>query len=130
MLKRKPLKRTPFKKKKLSKEKIKEREEEINKMREFFLSLWKKLPHYCIICGAWLGTEPRSYNFHHVIPKQCQKNYKIDITYDEKNIIFVCLNCHSGIENYGITTASLHTLKTNLLDDYEDNRIKRRKEKY
>lgn len=127
MLKRSPLKRgflkkTPFKKHKITKEEIIQRQEDINKMREFFFHLWNKRPHYCTICGAWLGNEPLSYHFHHVIPKQRQKNYDIDITYDEKNIIFVCLDCHSGIENYGISTPSLDKLETDLLNNYNSYR--------
>lgn len=91
--------------------------EEIVKLRDFFLSLWKKRPHYCIVCGAYLGTEPHSYNFHHIIGKRFQSEYSIDITYNEKNIILVCLDCHSSIEN-GFLPPSLQKLKTELLRIY------------
>lgn len=87
-LKRKPLKRKPLKKKKkiISQEEI----EEIQKMWNFFLSLWKKRPHYCTICGAWLGTEPRSYMFDHLLEKQTYP----DLKHKEENIAFLCLSCH------------------------------------
>lgn len=116
-LKRSSLKKSPIKKK----PKIVD-QEEIDKMRNFFLSIWRKRSHCCTICGVWLGSEPRSYHFHHVIPKQRQKNYDVDITYDEKNIIFVCLDCHSGIETYGITSPSLDKLGTDLLSYYKNFR--------
>lgn len=95
MLKRSPLKRgflkkTPFKKHKITKEEIIQRQEDINKMREFFFHLWNKRPHYCTICGAWLGNEPRSYFFDHLLEKERYQQLK----YKEENTAFLCLPCH------------------------------------
>lgn len=115
-LKRKSLKRTPLKRKKKTVD-----QEKIDKMKEFFLSVWSKRTHYCNVCGKGLGNEPHTYNFHHIVAKQRQKNYSIDITYDEKNIFIVCLDCHSVIES-GIGPLSLTLVKDKLLREYEKYR--------
>ena len=84
-LKRKPLKRAPLKKK----GKVVD-QESIDKMKDFFLSVWRSRPHLCTICGAYLGSEPRSYMFDHVIEKQSHPELK----YEENNIALLCLSCH------------------------------------
>ena len=121
-LKKSSLKKTPFKKYKKTADEISLNQQKIDKMRDFFLSVWKKRPHYCTVCGRWLGTEPLSYNFHHVIPKNQQKTYSIDITYDEKNIVLVDLDCHGVLEN-GRLTPFLEILKTELEEYYNHHRI-------
>ena len=113
----------PLLKKSFLKKKVREIDSEaIEKMRNFFFALWNVRPHYCFICGTSLGREPRTYNFHHVIPKQKQKNYTIDITYDEKNIILVCLDCHTNIEN-GFLPTSLLEKKNALFEYYNEWKV-------
>lgn len=122
------LKRTFFTKKKLSLKRsfIKKKpkpvdEEAIKRMREFFLAIWRNRVHLCSVCGASLGGEPRTYHFHHVIAKQRQRDYTIDITYDEKNIVLVCLDCHANIEN-GFLPPDLREKKTELTEYYDQYR--------
>ena len=112
-----PLKRTFFKKTPKKKSNA-----EVDKMREFFMSIWKKRHHYCFICGVSLGTEPRSYHFHHVIGKRHQCDYNVDISYDENNIILVCLDCHTNVEN-GYEPLSVKSMKSKLLDSYSEHKI-------
>lgn len=121
-LKRSSLKKTPFKKKKNTADEFHEKVVAIEKMRTFFMSIWRNCPHYCTVCGKGLGSEPLSYMFHHVVPKQRQKNYSIDITYDENNTIIVCLDCHSVIEG-GNETPAIKRLKSDLLKYYDEHRI-------
>lgn len=111
------LKRSPLKKK----PKIID-QEKIDKMKAFFMGIWGKRPHHCTVCGTGLGNEARTYHFHHIVAKQHQKHYNIDITYDESNIIIVCLDCHGGLEN-GIETPSVKIIKSGLLAKYESHRI-------
>lgn len=86
-LKRKPLKRTSLNRYK----KIADHEE-IEKMQAFFLSIWKSRSHYCVICGAYLGSEPHSYNFDHLLEKQSHPELK----YEKRNIELLCLDCHGS----------------------------------
>ena len=63
--------------------------------REFFLSIWKKRPHKSEISGTYLGKEPMSTYFHHILPKE---KYP-EACLDEENIILLTLEEHSNVEN-------------------------------
>lgn len=65
---------------------------DVAKMYEFFLSIWKKKPHRCESCDKWLGNEPASYMFDHLL----EKNKYPDLAFDENNIAIVCLECHDN----------------------------------
>ena len=65
---------------------------DVAKMREFFLSIWKKRKHRCESCDKWLGNEPLSYMFDHLL----EKNKYPDLAYDENNICLMCLECHDN----------------------------------
>lgn len=65
------------------------------KMREFFLSIWKKRLHKSEVSGDYLGNEPMSTYFHHILPKQ---KYP-EACLDEENIILLTLEEHSNVEN-------------------------------
>jgi hypothetical protein len=91
--------RKPFKpKKKLLAYKPKGYEimyEEILKMRNFFMEIWKKRANYSEITGQYLGKEPLSVYFHHILPKE---KYP-EACLDEENIILLTLEEHSNVEN-------------------------------
>ena len=67
----------------------------ISEMREFFLHVWKKRAHYSEISGQYLGKEPMSTYFHHILPKE---KYP-EACLDEENIILLTLEEHSNVEN-------------------------------
>lgn len=67
----------------------------IQQMRQFFLHVWKKMPHYSEISGKYLGKEPMSTYFHHILPKE---KYP-EACFDEENIILLTLEEHSNVEN-------------------------------
>ena len=64
-------------------------------MREFFLHIWKKKPHKSEVSGTYLGKEPMSTYFHHILPKE---KYP-EACLDEENIILLTLEEHSNVEN-------------------------------
>jgi hypothetical protein len=64
-------------------------------MRQFFLSIWNKRPHRCENCDAYLGSEPLSYMFDHIL----EKSKYPDLRYEEENICMLCLDCHSDKTN-------------------------------
>ena len=64
-------------------------------MRQFFLSIWNKRPHRCENCDTYLGNEPLSYMFDHVL----EKSKYPDLRYKEENICMLCLDCHSDKTN-------------------------------
>lgn len=57
-------------------------------------SIWKYKPHVCESCGRNLGAEPRTFNFHHILPKRNYPQYR----HSEWNIMLLCLDCHSKAE--------------------------------
>lgn len=70
-------------------------QEAINKMREFFLSIWKTRTHHSEVSGIYLGSEPLSTYFHHIMPKKSYPN----LMYEEANIILLTLDEHTNVEN-------------------------------
>jgi len=63
--------------------------------REMFLDIWKKRPHKSEVSGVYLGKEPMSTYFHHILPKE---KYP-EACLDEENIILLTLEEHSNVEN-------------------------------
>lgn len=68
-------------------------ERNISDMNEFFLQVWKnRKQHDCENCGKWLGNEPLSYMFDHLL----EKSKFPELKYEEDNIMLVCLECHDN----------------------------------
>jgi hypothetical protein len=63
--------------------------------REMFLDIWKKRPHKSEVSGDYLGSEPMSTYFHHILAKE---KYP-EACLDEENIILLSLLEHSNVEN-------------------------------
>ena len=63
-------------------------------MKDFFLQLWRKRPHYSEVSGKWLGKEPLSVFFHHILPKEKYPQ----VCLDEENIVFLTLEEHEQVE--------------------------------
>lgn len=61
-------------------------------MNAFFLQIWNKKKHECENCGKWLGKEPLSYMFDHLL----EKSKHPDLKFEEDNIMLVCLECHDN----------------------------------
>lgn len=79
----------------ISSTKEKQKEEEVSVMRDFFLSIWNKRPHRSEISNTYLGNEPLTVFFHHILPKS---KYE-DAALDEENIILLTLDEHTNCEN-------------------------------
>ena len=66
----------------------------IETMRNFFLEIWKERKHYSEVSGEYLGSEPLSTFFHHILPKE---KYP-DEAYNKSNIILLTLDEHTNVE--------------------------------
>ena len=86
-----------------------------HQMREFFLSYWKKMPHYSEVSGKFLGKEPRSTYFHHILPKE---KYP-EACFDEENIILLTLEEHSNVESDIYRYEEVNNRRKYLLTKYE-----------
>ena len=84
-------------------------------MRQFFLSIWKKRPHKSEVSGTYLGSEPMSTYFHHILPKE---KYP-EACLDEENIILLTLEEHSNVENDMYKYEEVNERRNHLLKKYE-----------
>lgn len=73
----------------IKKQKKKEYTEEQFKM---FLEIWTNNPHYCQSCNKYLGEEPLSLYFDHLIEKSARR----DLALVKENIYICCGDCHSS----------------------------------
>lgn len=66
----------------------------VKEMQDFFLSIWKKRRHYSEVSNSYLGNEPLTVFFHHILPKEKYPQAKLD----EDNIILLTLEEHDNVE--------------------------------
>lgn len=90
-------------------------ERNVIQMREFFMSLWKKRSHYSEVSGRFLGKEPLTVFFHHILPKE---KYP-EACFDEENIIFLTLEEHSNVESNIYRYEEVNKRRNYLLSKYE-----------
>lgn len=69
--------------------------DKILRMQEFFLGIWKQRAHKSEVSGTYLGSEPMSTYFHHILPKE---KYT-EACFDEENIILLTLDEHINVES-------------------------------
>lgn len=62
-------------------------------MRKFFLEIWKERPHVSEVSGTFLGHEPLSVFFHHILEKEMYP----DLKYEKENIILLTLEEHDNV---------------------------------
>ena len=60
-------------------------------MKDFFLEIWKERPHYSEISKQFLGNEPKTLYFHHLLLKS---KYP-EAMYDKENIVLLTAEEHS-----------------------------------
>ena len=104
------LKSKGFKKK--YKKRTEEEIEEGIKMKEFFMKIWNSRSHYSEVSNTWLGPEPLTLFFHHIMPKKKYENLK----FEEENIVLLTWDEHTSVEanpyKYEIVNLKREQLKT------------------
>lgn len=98
----------------LRKKKQSSSKEDINQMREFFMDIWRKRRHYSEVSDTYLGKEPLSIYFHHILPKEKFKQAQ----YDEANIILLTLDEHSNCESDMYRYDEINKRRESLLKKY------------
>lgn len=68
--------------------------EHIIQMQEFFKLIWNKRNHISEISNEYLGNNPLSIFFHHILPKSKYPQAQ----YDEDNIILLTFAEHQTVE--------------------------------
>jgi hypothetical protein len=102
--------------KRTSKQLTKEIDKKIktHKMFEFFIELWKKRSHKSEVSGDYLGKEPLSVFFHHILPK----NKYPEACFDEENIILLTLLEHEQVESDIYRYEKINAKREELLKKY------------
>lgn len=68
--------------------------EEIETLHRLYLQIWKERVHFSEVSKKYLGWEPRSTLFHHILPKNRWK----EAIYDGENIILLTQEEHTKVE--------------------------------
>lgn len=111
-----PLRRTALKKKSIeaiAKDIV--NNEKTKEQMFFFEDIWNKLPSYKRLCyetNAWLGKEPLSTMFHHVLPKELYPQFRLS----RWNIILVLPSVHNEYENYPENCPKIYALYLSFLE--------------
>lgn len=63
-------------------------------MKDFFIDLWRERPHYSFVSGVFLGHEPMTYFFSHVLSRGAHPEASLD----PENIVFMTLKEHHDWE--------------------------------
>jgi hypothetical protein len=88
---------------------------QISEMQQFFLQLWKNKPHYSEISGKYLGNEPKTTYFHHILPK----NKYPELAFDEENIILLTFEEHQMVEMDMYKYEEVNRRREQLIKKYE-----------
>lgn len=98
----KPLKRSPLKKRSQKAilqlpERIQQEQEQRKVDNSIYLAIWDKREHRCQVSGEYLGREPLTTFFHHLLKKETYPEYR----YDFWNILIVSPAVHEKCERMG-----------------------------
>lgn len=64
------------------------------KMKIIFMEIWRERKHKSEISGKFLGKEPLTIFFHHILPKSKYKNLSLN----KDNIILLTFEEHQRVE--------------------------------
>lgn len=88
--------------------------EEITRMRDFFYKIWEERRHNSEVSGTYLGKEPLTVFFHHILSKEKYPQARLD----EQNIILLTLDEHTAVENDMYKYEKINELRKQLLEKY------------
>jgi hypothetical protein len=95
-------------------DKLEDKHRKYSDQARFFLQIWKKRPHKSEISGEFLGNEPLTVFFHHILPKE---KYPLGAL-DEENIILLTLQEHDQVEMDMYRYEEINTRREKLLTKY------------
>ena len=86
-------------------------------LHEFFLQIWRKRLHYSEVSMDYLGREPSSVFFHHILPKSKYPQAE----FDEENIILLTWQEHDQVEMDPTRYEEVNNRREQLKKKYEIN---------
>lgn len=90
----------------------------------FYQKIWNRRDHVCYECNKWLGIEPLTVFFHHVLPKKKYPQYR----YATENIVLVCFTCHGQAEMNIDKTPKIKLKRDALLGMHDRGELKPRED--
>ena len=84
-------------------------------LHEFFLQIWRKRLHYSEVSMDYLGREPLSVFFHHILPKSKYSQAE----FDEENIILLTWQEHDQVETDPTRYEEVNKRREKLKKKYE-----------
>lgn len=93
---------------------LKEKHRNISERNELFLQIWTNRPHKSEVSGEYLGSEPLTIFFHHILPKE---KYP-EAAFDEENIILLTLDEHTNVESNIYKYDTINERRKSLLEKY------------
>jgi len=85
-----------------------------NENHLFFTEIWKERLHMSEVSGVYLGKEPSSAFFHHILPK----NKYPDLRLNKENIILLTLDEHANVESDIYKYDIINRLRESLINKY------------
>lgn len=115
---RKPIPKTSSKFAKKLDKSVKSEEviRQISELQQFFLQIWKRRLHYSQVSMDYLGKEPLTIFFHHILPKEKYPQ----AMYDEENIVLLTLEEHDNVERDMYKYEIINKMREKLLKKYEN----------
>lgn len=83
-------------------------------MKNFFHDIWKKRRHLSEVSGIYLGKNPLTIFFHHILNKEKYPK----ATFDEDNIILLTFDEHTAVENDMYKYEKINEKRKQLLEKY------------
>jgi len=62
--------------------------------KELFMQIWNERDRRCSNCHAFLGWEPKTWNFAHIKPKSTHPELRLS----KENIALLCWDCHYALD--------------------------------
>lgn len=88
---------------------------QLSDMNKFFMDIWKKSDKKSEVSGKFLGKEPSTAFFHHILPKS---KYP-EACFDEENIILLTLDEHANVESDIYKYELINNKRTYLLEKWK-----------
>jgi len=87
---------------------------QIRDMKQFFVEVWGQRKHFSEVSNTWLGNDPLTVFFHHILPKE---KYP-DAAYDPENIILLTWQEHDQVEMDMYRFEEVNSRRAKLLEKY------------
>lgn len=81
----------------------------------FYSKIWEKKEHVCYETGKYLGSEPLTLFFHHVLPKAKYPQYR----HCEWNIVLLHPDVHVQVETFLDKAPKVKELTQQLMEQYD-----------